>query len=75
MYSSLLSNDVKSILYGMGADLCGIASIDRFDGAPEGFHPRDVLPLCESVVVFAMKMPVGTLHSESAVPYTIARNM
>jgi epoxyqueuosine reductase QueG len=69
------ANKIKQILYEMGADLCGIASIDRFEEAPEGFHPRDVLPTCQSVVVFAMKMPVGVLHSPSTVPYTIARNM
>jgi len=27
----------------MGADLCGFASMDRFDDAPLGFHPCDVL--------------------------------
>lgn len=66
---------VKQIVYDLGADLCGIASIDRFDEAPEGFHPRDVLPSCKSVVVFAKKFPVGTLHCKTTVPYTIARNM
>ncbi len=69
------AKEVKRVLYDMGADLCGIASIDRFDGAPEGFHPRDVLPSCQSVVVFAKKFPVGTLQCKTPVPYTISRNM
>lgn len=71
----LKANEVKQILYDMGADLCGIASIDRFDEAPEGFHPCDVLPSCKSVIVFAMKFSVGTLHCKTTVPYTITRNM
>ena len=69
------ANEVKEILYNMGADLCGIASIDRFGDAPEGSHPCDALPSCKSVVVFAKKFPVGTLHCMTTVPYTITRNM
>ena len=33
------SKKVKEIVFNMGADLCGIASADRFGGAPEGFRP------------------------------------
>lgn len=43
------SKQVKDILFGLGADLCGIASIDRFDDAPKGYHPTDILPTCKSV--------------------------
>lgn len=38
------SLEVKQLAYELGADLCGIASIDRFDDAPKGYHPLDVLP-------------------------------
>ena len=38
----LRAAEVKQILYDMGTDLCGIASIDRFDKASKGFHPCDV---------------------------------
>lgn len=65
---------VKEILFGLGADLCGIASIDRFDDAPEGYHPTDVLPTCRSVISFACRFPIGTLRCNSPVPYTRARN-
>ena len=71
----LHANEIKQILFELGADLCGIASVDRFTEAPEGFHPHDVLPSCQSVIVIAKKMPAGTLHSKSAIPYTIARNL
>lgn len=69
------SGDIKHILYEIGADLCGIASIDRFDEAPRGFHPRDVLPSCETVVVFAKQFLSGSLHCKTTVPYTIIRNV
>ena len=71
----MISNDIKQILYEMGADLCGIASVDRFDEAPQGFHPCDILPSCKTVVVFAKRFLTGALHCNSTVPYTIIRNM
>lgn len=70
----MTSGDVKSIAWNLGADLCGIASIDRFEDAPKGFHPLDLLPTCQSVVSFACRFPAGTLGCKSAVPYTRVRN-
>lgn len=65
---------VKEIMKVLGADLCGIASIDRFENAPEGFHPLDVFPSCKSVISFACRFPVGALYCESHIPYTRIRN-
>lgn len=68
------SNEVKNIMLSLGADLCGIAGIDRFDDAPNGYHPLDVLPSCKSVISFACRFPIGTLACKTAVPYTRVRN-
>lgn len=68
------SQEVKDIFFSLGADLCGIASIDRFEDAPIGYHPLDVLPSCKSVISFACRFPVGTLFCKTAVPYTRVRN-
>ncbi|MGI6068842.1 MAG: 4Fe-4S binding protein [Blautia sp.] len=68
------SNQVKEILYALGADLCGVASIERFDHAPKGYHPLDVLPTCKSVISFGCRFPVGTLICKSHTPYTRVRN-
>ena len=65
---------VKEIAYSLGADLCGIASMERFKDAPAGFHPLDVFPKCKSVISFAVRFPVGALLCESPVPYTRIRN-
>ncbi len=65
---------VKEILYSLGADICGIAGIDRFDDAPEGYHPLDVLPTCKSVISFGCRFPVGTLQCKTPVVYTRVRN-
>jgi epoxyqueuosine reductase QueG len=69
------SKEVKEQLYDLGADLCGIASIDRFWEAPKGFSPKDVLPTCKSVIVFAKRFLAGKLSCNTTVPYTIVRNI
>lgn len=69
------AKEIKQMIFNSGADLCGIASIDRFDEAPKGYHPRDVLPSCKSVIVFAKKFLNGTLKCKSTIPYTIIRNI
>ena len=68
------SKKVKQIMMSLGADLCGIASIDRFADAPKGYHPLDVLPTCKSVISFGCRFPVGTLICNSHIPYTQVRN-
>jgi epoxyqueuosine reductase len=65
---------IKQAAYGLGADLCGIAPIERFSGAPEGFRPTDVFPECRSVVVIAMRFLKSTLYAKSTIPYTYVRN-
>ena len=73
-YCMLDSKRIKEIMYALGADLCGIASIDRLDNAPKGYHPLDVLPTCKSVISFGCRFPVGTLNCKSNIPYTRVRN-
>lgn len=68
------SKQIKKILFSLGADLCGIAGVDRFAAAPEGYHPRDVWPECRSVISFACRFPAATLDCRSDIPYTRARN-
>lgn len=64
------SNNVKQIAYKLGADLCGIASSDRFSGAPIGHRPTDIYGKCRSVIVFAKRVPSESMFAESCVPYT-----
>lgn len=68
------SQKVKEIILSLGADLCGIASLDRFADSPKGFHPLDVFPACKSVISFGCRFPVGTLLCNSHTPYTRVRN-
>ena len=42
--SNISNHEVKEIVYSLGAVLCGVACLERFNNAPKGFHPLDVLP-------------------------------
>lgn len=70
----MTKEEVKQLFLDRGADLCGIASLDRFADAPKGFHPTDVLPTCKNVISFAMRLPSGCLSCKTDVPYTLIRN-
>ena len=65
---------IKNMTFQKGADICGIAAVDRFAEAPKGFHPRDIYPDCRSVVVFASRFPSTTLSARTNAPYTMVRN-
>lgn len=71
----MTSGEIKRRLKLLGADLCGIAGIDRFTGAPKGYHPLDVLPSCKSIIVFANRFLAGSLACSTGVPYTVVRNI
>ena len=65
---------IAMLAAGFGADLCGIAPLDRFSDAPAGFHPADILPVARSVNVVAARFPAGTLKAATNAPYTLIRN-
>jgi hypothetical protein len=65
---------VKDLAAGLGADLCGIAGVDRFADAPPGFRPVDIHPDARAVIVVAARFPAGTLTAATQVPYTFVRN-
>jgi epoxyqueuosine reductase len=69
------ADEVKHRAAELGADLCGIASIDRFNDAPAGFHSADVIKGCKSVIVTAARFPVSSLSGSSQAAYTFVRNV
>jgi len=70
-----LKQQIKTWALRHGADVCGIAPVRRFDGAPEGFHPRDIYPECRSVIVIGKSLPHGTIESEKIIPYSHFNNL
>lgn len=67
-----MENRIKKAVIQLGADLCGIANIDRFKDAPSGFHPKDIYSDCKSVVVFAKRMPKGLAFVNPRIAYNNA---
>ena len=70
----LSSEAIKEKAFRYGADICGVAPVARFADAPAGFHPRDIYPGCESVLVFGSRFPTSTLEAQTNCPYTFVRN-
>lgn len=59
----------------LGADLVGIASVQRFEAAPEGFKPTDIFPGAKSVIAYAKRFPNSVFSTESPVPYTFTTSV
>ena len=66
----MTASKIRSAALKLGADLCGIAPVDRFSSAPKGFHPNDIYSRCQSVLVFAKRLPAEALFASSCIPYT-----
>ncbi len=56
-----MAKDVKKFGKAKGADLVGIASMDRFEGAPRQMDPRHIFPDAKAMIVCALRIPRGTL--------------
>lgn len=59
-----LTKEVVTWLKGNGASLVGISSMERFDGAPKGHHPRDFLKEARAVVTFGVALLQRALRWE-----------
>jgi epoxyqueuosine reductase len=68
------SATIKERVRQLGADLAGVAPVSRFAQAPAGFHPCDIYPGCQSVLVLALRFPLSTLEAKTNSPYTLVRN-
>ncbi len=49
-----LKHQIEEVMLSSGCDLVGVANVERFEGAPEGRRPRDILPTARSVIVGAV---------------------
>ena len=50
------SAEIKKYAKERGADLAGIASIDRFKSLPPGENPSAIFPECKSVIVLGRRI-------------------
>jgi epoxyqueuosine reductase len=58
-----IEQQIKDRAKTIGMDLCGIAPVSRFEGAPKGTHPTDFLPGCKSVVSIGVRLADGAIQA------------
>ncbi|MGD8241044.1 MAG: hypothetical protein PVH68_21000 [Armatimonadota bacterium] len=58
----LTSQQVKQYAKESGADLVGIAPMDRFEGAPKQADPRYIFPDATAMIVLGFRIPRGCLR-------------
>ncbi|MEK7397474.1 MAG: hypothetical protein AAB116_11115 [Candidatus Poribacteria bacterium] len=58
-----LKTEVKEIAKMAGADIVGVASIDRFDYAPDNVHPKFIFSKTQSVIAIGLRMLRGALKT------------
>ncbi|NMB11431.1 MAG: hypothetical protein GX977_03995 [Firmicutes bacterium] len=58
----LTSQKVKEFAKTAGADIIGVASIDRFEDAPVEMHPCSIFPETKSVVVLGCRLLKGSFR-------------
>jgi ferredoxin len=59
---ALTAQIVKEYARSVGADIVGIASMDRFEGAPLQSDPRQICPDARSMIVCGFRIPRGALR-------------
>ena len=64
------SEDIKEFAYSIGAEKCGVANVDSFRDAPNGFRPKDIYKDCQSAIVFLKQMPTEIILADNPIPYT-----
>ena len=55
----LTSEMIKEAALAAGADMCGIGSMDRFEGAPREMDPRYLFPEAKSIIGMVFRIPRG----------------
>lgn len=55
--TELTGSFIKNLMKEYGVDIAGIASVDRFEGAPPGHGPLDLIPRAKSVIVGGVRIP------------------
>lgn len=64
-----MKEEIRKMILDLGADVCGFARIDRFDGVPKDYHPRSIWKGCETAVVFGVALPKGLFEIGSRLVY------
>ena len=60
----MTNKEIKKLCRSFGADLVGVASVERFVNAPKGYHPTNVMPTAKSVISLGMVLPKDILEQD-----------
>lgn len=58
----ITSEQIKKQAKKLGADIVGIASMDRFEGAPKQMDPRYIMPEAKSLIAMGFRVMRGSLR-------------
>jgi epoxyqueuosine reductase QueG len=64
-----LTQEIKTIALSEGACIFGVAPVKRFQDAPSGHKPHEILPKARSVVVTGLKLLNGIVETLPSRPY------
>lgn len=56
---TLTTAEIRAYAHAQGLDLCGVANIERFAGAPPRMHPASIFPEARSVIVVGKRIVRG----------------
>lgn len=71
----ITSTEIKQLASGLGANLCGITSVNSFNDSPKGFHPTDVYKDTKSIISIACRIPEGSFFADTQIPYTAVEDL
>lgn len=57
-----LTEEIKKFTLSRGADIVGIGSMDRFEGAPKHMDPRYIFPEAKAMIGLGFRIPRGYLR-------------
>lgn len=71
----ITTDELKAFAKAHGSDLLGVASMDRFEGAPPEMDPRRIFPDAQAVIVTARRIRRGHFRAmeEGTLWQTVAR--
>jgi len=58
----MTSQEIKEAAKRLGADIVGIGSIDRWEGAPSQMDPRFIMPRAKSIIAMGFRVFRGSLR-------------
>jgi epoxyqueuosine reductase QueG len=71
LQSSRIKAEIVLKTKKLGVDLIGVASIERFDHAPHGHKPTDIMIEAKSVIVLAIRCLEGPMKNKHWTSYTM----